>query len=175
MATHELTTKSAHESIIGDSRGRSTVTRRLALNMLVSAAVAGTAINATAAATADPIFAAIERHKAAGVDPVFGLIEAHRTATALHSAALKEQARIEQMDVPGAWEMAGKIADGPCHADWAAWRELVNTAPQTFAGLRAWAFYLDEVRGKEEWMLEEEAPAIVMTLARSLERLAVAS
>lgn len=62
MATHELTTKSAHESIISDSRGRSTVTRRLAMNMLVSTAIAGT-IMPSQAGTPDPIFAAIDAHK----------------------------------------------------------------------------------------------------------------
>jgi hypothetical protein len=103
-------------------------------------------------------------HLAIGADPVFALIEAHRTATALHGAALKEQDRLEQLNEPGAWE----VSEAPCHADVAAWRELVNTAPQTRAGLRAWAFYLEEVRSKEEWMLEEEAPAIVETLARAI-------
>jgi hypothetical protein len=35
------------------------------MNMLVSTAIAGTAVPAAAANTADPIFAAIEAHKAA--------------------------------------------------------------------------------------------------------------
>jgi hypothetical protein len=135
------------------------VTRR---NILGTAAGAAAALVATGAS---PMAAS------PAPDPIFALIEAHRTATALHSAALKEQERLEQIGDP----RASEVSDAPCNADAGAWRELVNTAPQTFAGLQAWAFYLDEVRGKEEWMLEEETPAIVMTLARSLERLAVQS
>jgi hypothetical protein len=49
-----------------------------------------------------------------------------------------------------------------------AWRELVNTAPQTLASLKAWASYLDEVRVTEEWMLEDQAAAIVKTAAQAI-------
>jgi len=45
--------------------GGAAVTRRSLMNMLVSAAIAGTAVPAAAANTADPILAAIEAHKAA--------------------------------------------------------------------------------------------------------------
>lgn len=59
-------TKSTHESMT-DDRGRSTVTRRLAMNMIANSAIAGASIASLSAATfeADPIFAAIEVHKAA--------------------------------------------------------------------------------------------------------------
>jgi hypothetical protein len=141
-------------------------TRRRFLSNTASIA-AGGAVLAMATIPPGPAVGA----PASALDPVFGLIEAHRTATDLHGAALKEQARLEQIGDP----RASEVGDAPCHADARTFRELVSTAPQTFAGLQAWAFYLDEVRRKEEWMLEEKAPAIVMTLARSLERLAVAS
>ena len=61
------TTILTRESTTGDGRGRSPVTRRLAMNMFVSAAVAGTAIASLPAAAAedDPIFAAIEAHRRA--------------------------------------------------------------------------------------------------------------
>lgn len=64
-------TKSTHESITDDSRGRSTVTRRLAMNMLVRSAAAIAVVPAiaqaspTVASQVDPIFAAIEAHKVA--------------------------------------------------------------------------------------------------------------
>jgi hypothetical protein len=97
---------------------------------------------------------------AIGADRVFTLIEAHRKATDMHGAALREQDRLGGLGYDFATEA--------CHADNDAWRELVNTAPQTLAGLKAWASYLDEVRKVESWMLEDEAQAIVTTLARAL-------
>ena len=107
---------------------------------------------------------------ATSADPVFGLIEAHREATARHGAALREQERCEQADVPKfRYDAACEAA---CHADIDAWRNLVSTAPQTLGGLQAWASYLNEVRETEAWMLEDHAEAIVMTMARSLGSLA---
>jgi hypothetical protein len=138
-------------------------TRRHFLSQAAGVAAGGTVL---ALAIPAPAAANAPRGRSANPDPVFGLIEAHRTATDLHGAALKEQARLEQIGDP----RASEVGDASCHADARTFRALVNTAPQTFAGLQAWAFYLDEVRRKEEWMIEEEAPAIVMTLARSLER-----
>ena len=67
----------------------------------------------------------------AGPDPVFGLIEAYREAEALHSAALKEQERLEIADDP----RASEVADEPCHAEFRAWRQLVSTAPKTLTGV----------------------------------------
>ena len=67
------------------------------------------------------------------------------------------------------------VGDAPCHADCRAFRELVSTAPQTFAGLQAWASYLDEVGQCESWMFQEKGPTLVATLAEALGNLAVAS
>jgi hypothetical protein len=103
---------------------------------------------------------------AVGADPAFALIEAHRTATNLHSVALREQERCEQAGVPKA--LYDAACEEACHADNRAWRELVSTAPQTLAGLKAWASYLDEVRKVEGWMQEEEGPAIVKALAQAV-------
>jgi hypothetical protein len=38
--------------------------------------------------------------------------------------------------------------------------------------LKAWVSYLDEVRKTESWMLEDQAAAIVKTVARALANLA---
>jgi hypothetical protein len=53
--------------------------------------------------------------------------------------------------------------------------DLIETAPTTFAGLLAWASYLDEIRKVEAWMLEDKAPALIVTLVEALGNLAVAS
>ena len=104
----------------------------------------------------------------AGAEPTFALIDAHRKATTLHSAALCEQERCEQADVPKF--CYDEACEAACHADMKAWRDLVGTAPQTLAGLKAWASYLDEVRKVESWMLEDQAEAIVQTLAKAITR-----
>jgi hypothetical protein len=101
---------------------------------------------------------------ASGIDPVFGLIEAHRTARASHLAALEEQARLERIGDP----LADTIASDPCHADANTFNDLIETAPQTFAGLQAWASYLDEIRRCEAWMFEDEAPTLIVTLVKAL-------
>ena len=95
-----------------------------------------------------------ERHvisaaPAGPLDPAFGLIAAHRAAAAAHLVALEEQARLEEIGDLGADE----IAEGPCHAEMAAFNDLIETAPVTFAGLVAWSSYLDEI---EPWMFEEK-------------------
>jgi hypothetical protein len=64
------------------------------------------------------------------------------------------------------------IAEGPCHAEMAAFNDLIETAPVTFAGLVAWSSYLDEI---EPWMFEERGPTLVVTLVEALGNLAVAS
>lgn len=141
--------------------------RRSFMALVTSAAIVATTQRANARPADDSALVPVTG-AATSIDPTFGLIEAHRTASALHGAALKEQERLEQMDDP----RASEIADAPCHADVRTFLELVNTAPQTLAGLHAWAGYLDELRGAEEWMIEDRGPAIVETLARSLEKLA---
>jgi hypothetical protein len=64
-----MTMKSTHESITGDDRGRSKVTRRLFMNSLVALPVTGALpIQSIAAADIDPIFAVIAAHQKAYVD-----------------------------------------------------------------------------------------------------------
>ena len=62
------------------------------------------------------------------------------------------------------------ITEAPCYAANDAFNELIATAPQTFAGLRAWAAYLSEV---ETWMFEEEGPTLVATFAEALGKVAI--
>src|SRR3977135_4289365 len=76
QATEQNTIKSTHESMTDDSRGRSTVTRRLAMNMILGTAVAGSAIASKPAAAAD--------------DPIFALIEEYRAAAKTLAAACSE-------------------------------------------------------------------------------------
>jgi hypothetical protein len=129
-------------------------------------AAGGTAL---ALATIPPAPAAAA--PAGSLDPVFGLIEAHRTASAAHSVAIEEQARLEKLRDP----LADVEATKACHADVAAFDDLIQTAPTTFAGLVAWASYLHEIRKVEEWLLQGEAPTLVETLVEALQNLKVAS
>jgi hypothetical protein len=56
-----------------------------------------------------------------------------------------------------------------------AFNDLIETAATTFAGLRAWASYLDEIRDVHEDMLNEvgPTPALVVTLVEALGNLSV--
>jgi hypothetical protein len=105
------------------------------------------------------------------LDQVFGLIEAHRTADAAHLAALEEQSQPEAIGDPEAnW-----LTAEPCHAAMDAFNQFIETAPTTFAGLRASASYLDGIRLVDPSMFEEEGPALVATFAEVLGNLAVTS
>ena len=77
------TTKLRSESITDDSRGRSTLTSRTAMNMIIGTAIAGTAIASQPAAAAD--------------DPILALIENHREAACKFAAACTEQSRREKI------------------------------------------------------------------------------
>jgi hypothetical protein len=128
--------------------------------------VAGIAAGGTALALAIPSAPA-----AAAFDPIFDSIEAHRTARAALLAALAEQNRLDEIgDRSGHW-----VASAACHADTEAFDRLIATAPTTLAGLQAWAAYLDEIRHVEEWMFEDEPPALIATLVEALGNLAVSS
>jgi hypothetical protein len=97
-------------------------------------------------------------------DPVFGLIEAHRTASAAHTAVLKEEAHREDWDT-----------EAVCHADMDAFESLIETAPITLSGLVAWAGYLNGVRKVEPWMFADQGATLVVTLVEALGNLAVTS
>jgi hypothetical protein len=141
-------------------------TRRRFLSQAAGIAAGGTAL---ALATGSPRPAAAA--PTSPLDPVYGLIEAHRQAQSAHIIALEEQSRLEQIGDPA----ADGIAEGPCDADMDAFNALIETAPTTFAGLVAWASYLDEIRRVEPWMFEEEGQTLVVTLVEALGNLAVPS
>jgi hypothetical protein len=116
---------------------------------------------------ATPAFAA----PADAADPIFSLIEAHRTAGAAYLVALEEQNRLDRIgDRSADW-----LAEEECVADMEAFNNLIETAPTTFAGLVAWASYLDEIGQRDGGMIEAEAPTLVATLVEALRNLAVVS
>jgi hypothetical protein len=108
---------------------------------------------------------------ASTLDPVFGLIEAHRTAQAAYLVALAEHTRLDRLGDPDAY----LISEAPCDAQNDAFSDLIETAPTTFAGLVAWATYLDQFRQVEAWMFEETATVMLETLVEALGNLAVTS
>jgi hypothetical protein len=135
------------------------------MNMLVSTAIAGTALASAEAASAIP-------DAPAGLaDPVFGLIEAHRTACAAYLVARAEHLRLDRLGDPTAY----LISEEPFMAQLVAVEDMIKTAPTTFAGLQAWAAHLDEIREADEDMLEWAASALVVTLVEALGNLAVQS
>jgi hypothetical protein len=141
-------------------------TRRHFLSQAAGVA-AGGAVLALATIPPAPVLAA-----PAGLpDAVFSLIGAHRMAQAAHLIAIEEQNRLERLGDPDAdW-----VTERPCHADVDTFHDLIETAPTTFAGLQAWAAYLGEIRQCQPWMVEEEAPALIVTLVEALGNLAVSS
>jgi hypothetical protein len=101
---------------------------------------------------------------ASPLDAVYGLIEAHRMAATAWHAYLKAHGHLEEID-----------DEDVCHAAMDAFHELVETAPKTFAGLVAWAAYLDEIRQQQAWIFEEEGATLVVTLVEALGNLSVSS
>jgi hypothetical protein len=143
-------------------------TRRRFLSQAAGVAAGGTVL---ALATIPPVSAADAL--AGALDPVFGLIEAHRTARAAYDVARAEQDRRDRIgDRSGDWVAAEQF-----EADIDAFNDLIETPATTFAGLRAWASYLDEIRDIDADMLNEvgPTPALVATLVEALGNLAVTS
>jgi hypothetical protein len=137
-------------------------TRRRFLSQAAGAAAGGTVL----ALAAIPPGAALAA-PASALDPVFALIEAHRTARAAYLVALAGRNRLDQIgDISADWEY---------ETDADAFNDLIEMAPTTFAGLVAWASYLDEIRKVEAWMFEGEGTTLVVTLVEALGNLAVAS
>jgi hypothetical protein len=141
-------------------------TRRRFLSQAAGVAAGGTVL---ALATIPPASAVAAL---AGLpDPVFGLIEAHRTAHAAHLVDLEEQNRLDRIgDRSSDW-----VAEETCQSDMAAFNDLILTAPTTFAGLLAWAAYLDDIRREDEWAFDEFGWKLVMTLGAAVGNLAVTS
>jgi hypothetical protein len=140
--------------------------RRRFLSLAAGVAAGGTVL---ALATFPPALATVA--PASPLDPVYGLIEAHRQAQAAHIIALAEQDRLERIGDPA----AGGIAEGPCHADMDAFNDLIETAPTTFAGLVAWASYLDEIGKVDPYLFGDEGRTLVVVLVEALGNLQVAS
>jgi hypothetical protein len=138
--------------------------RRRFLSQAAGVAAGGTVL-ALATVSPQPAVAA----PAGTLDPVFSLIEAHRTAYAAYLVALAEHTKLDRLGDPDAY----LISEAPCDAQMDAFIDLIQTAPTTFAGLQAWAAYLDEIRIVEGWMFEEAAQTLVVTLVEALGNLAV--
>ena len=141
-------------------------TRRRFLSQAAGAAAGGTAL---ALAPIPPAPAAAA--PAGLLDPVFSLIEAHRTARAAYLAALAEHTRLDRLGDPAAY----LISEAPFGAQLDAFTDLIETAPTTFAGLKAWASCLDEIRDADEDMFEWAGPTMVVKLVEALGNLAVTS
>jgi hypothetical protein len=141
-------------------------TRRRFLSQAAGVAASGTAL---ALATIPPVPAAST--PASPLDPVYGLIETHRSAREVWEVALEEKNRLDLIGDPSGED----LDEVPCHAAMDAFNDLVETAPTTFAGLVAWAMYLEEVRKVDAWIFQEEGAALVVTLAEALRNLAVVS
>jgi hypothetical protein len=139
-------------------------TRRLFLFQAAGVAAGGTALVLVA------IPPALASASPAGLpDPIFSLIGAHRTAQAAFRVALAEQNRREEAgDQSADW-----VAEDPCKAHIAAFYDLVETRPTTFAGLVAWASCLDEIGQRDGDLLVEAGPTLVATLVEALGNLVV--
>lgn len=140
--------------------------RRRFLSQAAGVAAGGTVL---ALATIPPASAAVA--PASPLDPVFSFIEAHRTARAAYLVALAEQNRLDRIgDRSADW-----VAEAQYDTDADAFNDLIETAPTSFAGLQAWAAYLDEIRQVEAWMFEGEGPTLVVTFVEALGNLSVTS
>ena len=113
-------------------------TRRRALSIAVGAVAAAIPKAGTvpAGAAADPIYAAIDRH---------------RRTLAIHLAAIDEFARLERAH----GVQSDCITEKPCHDDNEAFGRLVGTAATTVGGLLAKVDYLRDIARHEAWMLDE--------------------
>lgn len=125
---------------------------------------AGVATGCTALALATSSLASTAVAPASPLDAVYGRIEAYRTAEAALDAVLREQGHLAEID-----------DELECYAATDAFHDLVETAPTTYAGLIAWASYLDEIRQVHAWRFEEEGPTLVATLVEALGNLVVQS
>jgi hypothetical protein len=127
------------------------VSRRVAMNMIVSTAIAGAAVKSHAS-TPDPIFAAIEAHKAA-----FAAFDAawHRLSD-LEEELPKDlrkswidawETKIVETDDPR-WIEAEKASNQLADAETEAAIELINVEPVTLAGAAALMKYVADMEAK---------------------------
>jgi len=117
--------------------------------------------------------AALPAAAAATADPIFAAIDAHRQAHAVHLAAIDEGNRLEEMD-GGDWT---SVTEKPCHDDNDAFEALVRAPATTLPGLLAKLVYLRAIaEGNEAWMLDERegtALDLIDSFAKSLQNIGV--
>lgn len=112
-----------------------TMTRRAGLLMVAGAAATSTLNLPTIAASADPAFAAIAKHRQASAD---------------HLASIYAVDRAEQGT--DAWDDAVDLNEACCFAAQDAAWGLVRTIPTTLAGIAAVLQYANEVEDEgDEW------------------------
>jgi hypothetical protein len=135
-------TKSTHESITGDRGGMSSVTRRLAMNMIVAAAAASTLVpRAAVTSEADPIHKAIAAHVAglaaleAGIDVLYALEAELPKELRRSNVCFYEEVIVETDDAR--WIECQKNLHALHEADQEAALGLINVEPTTLAGLLA--------------------------------------
>jgi hypothetical protein len=133
LAVARLTMKTTHESITGDSRGRSPVTRRQAMNLFAS----------TAAAAALPAAAIASDAASEDPDPIFAAIDAHKAAQAAEDKITSVTCKM--VHIPDDLELQVAAAHD-VEAD--AFHDLFQTAPTTAPGRDAWLAYLAEYTDK---------------------------
>ena len=115
------------------------------MNMLVSTAIVGTAIPATAAQT-DPAFAAIAKKKAADI--------AHIKAIEHTDSFPVRFPRSEACWA--AWDAQAEACDYASQIDW----ELATTKPASLAGIAAVLRFVNEIEdGGDEWPNSDEIGA----------------
>jgi hypothetical protein len=134
-----------------------------------------TAFAAVAVANATEIVAK-SSPPAAAYDPVYDLIQAYRDASAAHTSALEEEARLSLVEDPAWWDEQASIA---CCAHQDAFWALIETNPTTLAGAAALLTFLHELTVDEEWMFDVDGGDLVVpliaNLAQTLPRLVASS
>jgi hypothetical protein len=108
------------------------------------------AIAAATAAGATALTLAPARATTPEADPIYAAIERHKAANAGHLAALEELNRLEKTGLRD-WG----ITEKPCHDENDAFDCLVKAAATTVPGIFAKLDYLREVAEDAAWMLDE--------------------
>jgi hypothetical protein len=143
-------------------------TRRRFLAVAAVASAVGAGSLAAAAAMGPSVPAAVTMPRHSRPDPVFALIEAHRQAGLAHTAALVEQARLEQIgDNAAAW----LVSEAPCHAEFNAFDALLSAAATTVPGIVAQLAYLQDIAEHDAWMFsdrEDSATRLIKGFAASI-------
>jgi len=137
------------------------LTRRGALGGAVAALAAGAAVNVTTIVVTRPA-AADAAH-----DPVYDLIKAFHAASAAHTAALEEEARLALTEAPAWWDERAGIA---CVAHNAAFWALIETRPTTLAGVIALLNFLNELSASEDshLIVDVDGGGLVLPLVSTL-------